>query len=185
MHVMSFIFFMMYAQPVRYMAAEILLVPILWAVLSVFTSKKRWLERTLNVLLLLISLWLILKSTVLGRVADARSGLVSLPFQLILTAIKENREIVRILLLNSLLFCPFGAALIGLLPGQGSAATRLLTVCMAGMVLSILIEWTQFHFSLGNAEADDVICNALGTLIGACALPIKDALERKDLRENT
>ena len=173
-----------YGQPIRYMVAEILLVPILWAVISVFTSKKRHLERTLNAALLLMALWLIMNSTILSRAVDARSDLVSLPFQLVLKAIKENREIIRSLLLNVLLFCPFGAAAVGLLPRRGTGSSQVLTACMAGMILSILIEWVQFHFSLGNAEADDVICNALGALIGACTLPIQYVLKKKAPQEN-
>ena len=96
-----------------------------------------------------------------------------------LRSIRENREIIRSLLLNILLFCPFGAALVNLLPRRKPVVSRIITACMLGMILSILIEWMQFHFSLGSAEADDVICNTLGTLIGAQALPVKSALERK------
>ena len=49
---------------------------------------------------------------------------------------------------------------------------------LAGAVLSVAVEYGQYRFLIGNAEADDVICNSLGTFIGALSLPIKEYLNR-------
>lgn len=155
------------------MAAEILLVPLAWTLVLCSTSRMYMLGRLLNALLLLAAVYLILNSTLLSRAEDRPSGLVSLPFQLLLSALKENREIMRSLLLNILLFCPFGAALANLLPTWKRVAAQIVAACMAGAILSTLMEWMQYLYSLGSAEADDVICNTLGTLVGAMSLPLK------------
>ena len=43
--------------------------------------------------------------------------------------------------------------------------------------MSTVIEYTQYHFSLGMAETDDVICNTLGAFIGSTSLIIAHAIE--------
>lgn len=163
----------LYAQPVIYMVAEILLVPIIWGLIMYLAGKKKLFARFLNLVLLCCIVWYILQRTLLGRTAEIRTSFGNMPFQLILKALTENREIVRSLLLNILLFCPFGASVACLLPSKIARSSRILLTGLIGMCLSILIEWGQYRYSLGNAEADDVICNTLGALVGALSLPVK------------
>ena len=47
------------------------------------------------------------------------------------------------------------------------------------MLLSAVIEAAQYAFGLGRAETDDVLCNTLGALLGALALPLGGALGSK------
>ena len=160
------------------MAAEILLVPIIWGAIVHLAGRKALFARFLNLVFLCCVFWYILHRTIIGRTAEMHSSVGSMPFQLFLKALTENREIVRSLLLNILLFCPFGAALACLLPHRVPPLARILLTGLIGMFLSILIEYCQFRFSIGNAEADDVICNTLGALIGGLSLPIKNLLDR-------
>ena len=157
----------LYSQPVLCMAAEILLVPIIWGVITHLAEKRAPFARFLNLVLLCSITWYILYRTLLGRTAEIRTSFGSRPFQLLLAAIQENPEIFRSLLLNILLFAPLGAALVCLLPKRFPVFVRVLLTGLVGMVFSSLIEWSQYRFMLGNAEADDVICNTLGALIGA------------------
>lgn len=166
----------LYAQPVAYMAVEIWLVPFLWAVILCFISRKHSIDTLFSAVLLLAAVYVILNSTLLSRMANTHFG-ISRPFELVMAAIKDNHEIFRSLLMNILLFCPLGAALVNLLSGINSRILRTAIVCVAGMSLSILIEGMQYHYSLGIAEAHDVICNTVGTFIGSLSLPIRTALE--------
>lgn len=160
------------------MAAEILLVPIIWGAIAHLAGKKALFARFLNLVFLCCVVWYILHRTLLGRTVKMHVSAGSMPFQLFLKALTENREFVRSLLLNILLFCPFGAALACLIPHKSPSLARILLTGLLGIFLSILIEYCQYCFSLGNAEADDVICNTLGALIGALSLPIKNMLDR-------
>lgn len=71
---------------------------------------------------------------------------------------------------NILFFVPFGF----LYPWNSSQSLQLkdkrrgLVVTAAGLILSFLIEITQYMFYLGLCELDDIICNGLGALIGYC-----------------
>ena len=135
--------------------------------------------RGLNKILLLTGVTIILDLTLLNRTASVRSDVLSLPFQLIHSALFVRRETIRSLLLNILLFTPFGAALPHLLPPSKSIWKRVLLTGVAAMLFSIVIEICQYVFSLGNAEADDVICNTLGALIGALSLPLSVYLSKR------
>ncbi len=165
-----------YAQPVSYMIAEIILIPFLWAVIANLTSGKALLQRIINTTLLLASIYLIVKVTLLGRTPNESSRFFGIPLQLVFASIRGRRELVRSILLNILLFAPFGSALVFLLPERKAASVRLIITCCAGMMLSVLIECAQYQLALGNAEVDDVICNSLGTMVGALALPINAAI---------
>ncbi len=165
-----------YSQPMLYIVLEILLIPILWAFVSFLISRNCWIDSLLRVLILLSVTWGITSLTIFNRITDLRSELVKFPFQLVVEAIREDREIIRSLLLNVILFCPFGAAVSDLLPQRKTIISRVIMACSIGLVMSLLIEWAQYRLYLGNAEADDVICNTLGTFIGALSLPIKTAI---------
>ncbi len=62
--------------------------------------------------------------------------------------------------LNVFLFIPFGFLF------SYTFNTGLAVTVIAGLLLSAGIEATQFFFSLGLCEVDDVLHNSLGTLIG-------------------
>ena len=166
-----------YTQPIPWMLAEIVLFPVLWGVLTSYASKIKG-SKILNAVLLLGAIYVIVHITLLDRSAAERADFVSPPFLLLQKAWSENREIFRSLFLNVLLFEPLGAAVANLLPGKQTCWARILNVLLVGLVVSTAIEYCQFYLSVGNAEADDVICNTLGALIGALSLPIKNMLDR-------
>ena len=163
-----------YAQPVVWMIVEILGIPILWNRLSALSSKRSWVNLLAQSALLILSLSMIVYTTLLARTpGNSHSTDYRMPFALVRAAVSENREIFRSLFLNVLLFEPLGATLVHLLPGKQPHWRRILTATLVGLAVSLGIEYCQFRFSVGNAEADDVICNTLGALVGAlsCLFP--------------
>ncbi|GAE35728.1 VanZ family protein [Halalkalibacter akibai] len=69
---------------------------------------------------------------------------------------------LRILVGNVILFMPLGF----LLPTVWKKARRFSFILLAGFLLSLLIEVSQFLFTHRVANVDDVILNTLGAMIG-------------------
>lgn len=80
----------------------------------------------------------------------------------------------RELLMNVLLFVPFGLSLPFVMTSAHSGVWRgkiryaVITVGIA-VVLSVGIEAVQYFFSLGRCETDDVLSNLFGTALGVCS----------------
>ena len=83
---------------------------------------------------------------------------------------KIQPELYRSMLMNVFLFFPLGLTLPYALPEKWNRK-GLLTIFLA-LVFSIGIELAQYHFHLGRAETDDVICNTLGCVIGTLSYVI-------------
>lgn len=66
---------------------------------------------------------------------------------------------------NVAFFIPLRMLIYALLYGRVRSAVALSV--LLGAVISVLIELSQYAFSLGFSDIDDVITNALGALIGA------------------
>ena len=140
-------------------------------------------KQRLSLTLLLAAVYLILYSTLLSRTTAERSAAVLRPFALLVSAIWEKREIFRSLLLNILLFEPFGAALACSLSHEISIGKRVFIAATVGLAFSLMVEYGQYRFSLGNAETDDVICNTLGAGIGALALCVNHIWQASNIRK--
>ena len=87
----------------------------------------------------------------------------------------ENKEILRSNFMNVVLFYPAGLLACELLPKRWSRTKRVILVTVLFALVSVGIEFCQYHFALGQAEIDDVIHNTLGALIGAlvCTINLK------------
>lgn len=79
-------------------------------------------------------------------------------------------EIVRTNFMNVALFYPAGLLTASLLSEKWSYIKKMLTVGIAFVLFSLIIECAQFFYALGEPEIDDLIHNTLGTIIGT--LPI-------------
>lgn len=119
----------------------------------------------------------ILYITVLGRAGSVHT-LILEPFAAIRSAAKQP-EAYRALLMNIFLFFPFGLALSNALPRRLSRCKRVLLTAVTGLVFSACIEYVQYRYSLGVAEADDVICNTLGAFFGAISVFVGKIFERR------
>ena len=86
-----------------------------------------------------------------------------------------TKEILRSNFMNVVLFYPAGLLACELLPTSWSRTKRVILVAVLFAMVSVGIEFCQYHFALGQAEVDDVIHNSLGALIGALisTIPVK------------
>jgi glycopeptide antibiotics resistance protein len=80
------------------------------------------------------------------------------------------RYLVTDVLGNVLLFLPLGFVSAGALGERRAALPRLSTAVGCGLVLSVAIEAVQLLVPGRATDVDDVIFNALGTLVGAALL---------------
>ena len=86
-----------------------------------------------------------------------------------------NPELLRSNFMNILLFFPGGLLLGALLPDRQPRWARMLTAMLCFGTMSLAIERCQYLWLLGNAEADDILHNTLGAVLGAmCIKPYKE-----------
>ncbi|MBR3646225.1 MAG: VanZ family protein [Lachnospiraceae bacterium] len=117
---------------------------------------------------LLLSVALIAEKTLLGRSTGNRE-LQLIPFYTF-TTVSYNNEAIRGLLMNTVLFLPFGLTIPHLLEiKEKNNKARWCMSVLSGLGISILVECLQFVFGIGRAETDDVICNTLGCALGVSA----------------
>ena len=83
-----------------------------------------------------------------------------------------NRELYRTSFMNAVLFYPAGLLGCEVLPKHWKYCWRVALITVLFALVSSGIEYVQYHFSMGLAEADDVIHNTFGTLLGASACGI-------------
>ena len=126
----------------------------------------------------LLVLWLvtILWATVESRAPVSSGTEISLvPFASYAAVLRGgNPELLRENLMNLFLFYPVGLLLAALLPGRWNRRGKLLLILLVCCFLSIGIELAQYRLSLGLAETDDVLHNALGGAVGVMAIHISE-----------
>lgn len=120
------------------------------------------------VLLFLVWLAVIAVATLTDRAPD----IISAEPELILfhsyraVMVGGNKEILRSNFMNVVLFYPTGLFACELLPKKWSRVKRRTLVALLFALVSVGIEFCQYHFALGQAEIDDVIHNGLGAFLG-------------------
>ena len=145
-----------------------------WGALPARVGARRW--RWGNLVLMLLMTAAILYATLFSR-AEGSTGLILTPFAA-LTAARQQPELYREMLMNVFLFFPLGLTLSNALPQKWHRWGRIALTTLMGCILSAGIEYTQYRYALGMAEADDVICNTLGAFIGSVSLLIAHAIEK-------
>lgn len=169
-----------YAQPLWAVGLELVLMLLLWSAAGRWCARdpRRRYWRLGNGLLLLPALALIAFLTLLGR----RTGnypVILRPFRTLSDA-RDQPELYRAMLMNVFLFVPLGLSLGPLWPRRWSVPRRLLLTMFCGLLCSVLAEALQFFLRLGRAETDDVLCNTLGTALGALPLWIATPSAKRD-----
>ena len=150
------------------------LVLVVWGRLSAHIAAKRW-QRG-NLVLTALMAAAILYATILIR-SEGSTGLILTPFATIVAA-RQQPELYREMLMNVFLFFPLGLTLSNALPRKWHCWVRIAITTFVGCILSVGIEYAQYRYALGMAEADDVICNTLGAFIGSTSLLIAHAIEK-------
>ena len=125
-------------------------------------------------ILFICSIGVILLGTLGQRVADGNAAApILIPFHSYYLAFTSgNEEVYRTNFMNVVLFYPAGLLGCELLPQRWRKIYKVLPLTIIFALLSISIEYTQYHFGLGLTETDDVIHNTLGTLLGALVCDI-------------
>ena len=145
-----------------------------WGALPARVGARRW--RWGNLVLMLLMTAAILYATLFSR-AEGSTGLILAPFAS-LTAARVQPELYREMLMNVFLFFPLGLTLSNALPRKWHRWSKIALTTLVGCILSAGIEYAQYRYALGLAEADDVICNTLGAFLGAASLLIAPAIEK-------
>ncbi len=155
-----------YVQPMYTAVMEITGVFFLWCALMLILSPKA--KKILSVPLLIISVLGILTITILKR-DTGDYQIFTTPF-ISFSIAKYNPEIYRGMLMNILLFVPFGLSLPFCLSDK--VKHKYILSIIIGLLFTALIETTQFFSKLGRFETDDIIMNFLGAAIGALSYVI-------------
>ena len=145
-----------------------------WGALPARVGARRW--RWGNLVLVLLMTAAIFYATLFSR-AEGSTGLILTPFAS-LTAARIQPEIYREMLMNVFLFFPLGLTLSNALPRRWHRWGKIILTTLVGCALSAGIEYAQYRYALGLAEADDVICNTLGAFLGAASLLAAHAIEK-------
>lgn len=156
------IFTYIYTRPIIYIVLFMLAALIVWGYCQ---SLPRRIWGRLNVVLFVIAVMTVLYATLLNR-SEGEFALVLRPFASLAEA-KRQPELYRAMLMNVLLFFPIGLTLSASLPKKMSIAAKMAITTAVGFALSLAIEYAQYSYAMGRAEADDVICNTLGALLGS------------------
>lgn len=117
--------------------------------------------RTVSLSVLIISFLLLYCSTVVFRSVNVETGLYLTPFWSYAAIMNGKEQLILENALNIVVFIPFGI-LCGFVFYQPSMSKAVIV----GFVFSLIIEVSQFLFSRGVAEVDDIMHNTLGCVIG-------------------
>lgn len=132
--------------------------------IAIFCRELRF--RRIVEVLILTCLFLILYTTVLGRISHDSYNVCLMPFWSV-GAIKDGLiEVLYEKIYNVLFFIPYGL-LIGLwfkVYGLWNSMKKSMAV---GFLTSVGIELLQLITRTGTCETDDVICNTIGCAVGA------------------
>lgn len=140
----------------------------IWVILRMLVKGKYTIWKYFNIILHILSVLFIIRMTLLGRGIGERE-LELMPFYT-LTTISYNNEAIRTLLMNIILFVPFGLTAPYMIDEKIRNEHLKWGICiLSSCMLSVLIESLQYCFGLGRTEIDDVICNTLGGGLGVLA----------------
>lgn len=139
---------------------------IIWTTFTRFLKRKMYSGWNIfNIISCVFSFLLIIKMTLWGRSAGTRE--LELRPLYTFTTISYNDEAIRTLLMNVILFVPYGLTIPYVAETvKKEKGYRWILCIVSGFLISVVIEILQYFFSLGRAETDDVICNTIGCALG-------------------
>lgn len=167
---MSKLFLWFYCLPIADVILLILLATVVFLLLREFFSNTPYWKCGIPVLLL-CWMGIVLFATLGQRTEGSNmSEPMLLPFASYYAVLNGGTtEFVRSNLMNAVLFYPAGLLGCEVLPKRWKKIWKSVLITVVFAMVSLGVEYTQYHFGLGQAEADDVIHNALGALLGAIA----------------
>ena len=163
-----------FVQPIIQVCIETVLMFVLWTVLMLILRGKA--RRVAACVGFLLAVALIIAMTVWGRRSGSRCELSLIPLITFVRA-KSTPVLYRSLLMNVILFMPFGLSLPFALPEK--VKLKPLIAIIGGFVLSAAVEATQYFRKFGECETDDVIMNTLGAAAGVMSFVIVCAVLKR------
>ena len=161
---------MVYQLPLWHTAALVAIAGLCWRYAC------RWYRQTspnrrragLLLALLLLAVWAgaIFWQTVLSRESGVQRAEWELFAQLKAYLAGGDKELIRTGWMNALLFVPGGVLLAAVQPKGWHPAVRAVLAFALLAGFSTWVELLQFRYALGVAEADDILCNAIGAGLG-------------------
>lgn len=144
-------------------AINLKLIPIIFLMgisitVMIFRCIPETCHRLVSLVLSLIAIYLILKYTVIGRA-------VSVAHKFVFLAPYSN-EFWREMVMNIVLYFPFGLFLPYLLKLSSYSVYSYLYSVLCSFILSVSIEAYQYYTGTGLAQGTDIIMNTLGTALG-------------------
>ncbi len=110
----------------------------------------------------------------LGVIGTLRSLIRNGPEAALGTVHIASRQMAKEVFLNILLYIPMGY----LLPFVWKEMRHIWVITLAGFLCSCATELAQLYFRIGYFQVDDIVCNTVGTMIGAVAGVTMTALWR-------
>lgn len=140
----------------------------LWTLFSAFvrhqdTAAKKW--QHLNGFVLIFAFLGITYGTLLAREEGQRQIIWQLGHMY--RTWGASSEALRLLVMNALLFFPFGLALPCVLSRRLPPLIRIILTMVSAFLLSSLLEQLQYHYALGVTELDDIVCNTAGAFLAS------------------
>ena len=125
----------------------------------------------INFSFFIFSCYLILYATLYNR--NNFDNIISIIPFISLKEAQIEPETYRTLLMNVILFVPFGISVSNVLNYKLNFKYSVIITILCGLVFSISIESIQLIFKCGNVQTDDVIANCFGAYLGTLNLYIK------------
>ncbi len=172
---MSDVYHFIYSLPLPLITLLMLCGIFVWAWLGAKSKPRAWLAA--NGAFAVAATAAILYITVFSRAGSVQT-LILEPFAAVKGAAQQP-EAYRTLLMNIFLFFPLGLAFSNALSQKWSCLGRAALTTLVGCILSSCVEYVQHRYSLGVAEADDVICNTLGAFLGAASVLVSKIFEKR------
>lgn len=168
-------FHYIYSRPLIIIILFMVLALVVWGGSAAHIAAKRW--RRGNLVLAIFVAAAILYATIFNR-SEGSTALILTPFATFAAA-RQQPELYREMLMNIFLFSPLGLTLSNALPRRWHRWVRITLTTLVGCIFSAGIEYVQYRCALGVAEVDDVICNTIGSLIGAMSVLAGKIFERR------
>lgn len=92
---------------------------------------------------------------------------------------EDNEEAIRTMVMNVVLFLPFGLILLYVFNHIKNKRRKWLLCILIGFLVSVGVESIQYVFALGRAETDDVICNTLGCALRVLAEVVAEGIKKR------
>lgn len=130
--------------------------------------------------LALYGVWL-LWMALIARSGNNQRELILTPLSSVKTVltIYNSFDVFKLIVDNILVFVPFGM-LLPVAAGKTPCGKNFAVTTLCGALASVAIEALQYVFSLGFTEADDVIYNTAGCMIGAGIFALSGKAESKN-----